>query len=79
MDIISSKEEKLIRDIRRRHSKLDYDKIIQDLEGVKDKLTAWEVSFLESIKNFIKFSEKQKRAIENMYAKYLEKQQKMRL
>lgn len=70
---ISSKEEKIIGDIRRRRSKLDYDKIIQDLDGIKDKLNAWEASFLENIKGFIKFSEKQKRALEIMYAKYLEK------
>lgn len=76
MAYISNKEGKLIRDIRRQRSKLDYGKIIQDLDEIKDQLNAWEASFLENIKGFMKLSEKQKRALETMYAKYLEKSQR---
>ena len=68
--MISAKEEKILKDMRRRRSKLNYDDIVENLKGCN--LNSFERSFIESVSTFSFWSAKQKKVIEKMYAKHLE-------
>jgi hypothetical protein len=74
MKHIDYKEEAIIREMRRQRSKLDYPDIINRLE--ETDINAFERNFIDSIIEQGRedsMSPAQKKVIEKMYAKYLEK------
>lgn len=77
MTHISPQEENIIKEMRRQRSKLDYEEIIQTLQQKHNDLNNWEQEFIMSLTiSGTSLSPAQKKALERMYAKYLEENKK---